>query len=79
MVEQLLRAQAAVVVQNTEEMLEFARKCLQDNEYREDLGRRAQHVVQSQRGATKATVQLLLGLLENVNPPKANFSLRRSA
>ena len=80
-VAQLLAADAAVVVQDKEDLLEFVRKCLQDTKYRETLGTRAQHVVKSQRGATKATVRLLLELIRPLQPAsdEANASWRRSA
>lgn len=58
-VEQLLNANAAEVVQDADEMRTFVRRCLEDEAFAMELGKRAQQVVVSQRGAARKTVQML--------------------
>ena len=55
----MLAHQAAVVVQNSEELEQFVRRCLAEPAFAADLGRRAQSLVQSQLGATDRTLNLL--------------------
>jgi 3-deoxy-D-manno-octulosonic-acid transferase len=55
----LLQAGGAVVVQDTAQLEQFVKRCLQDPGYRDALGRRAQMFVTTQLGATQRTVDLL--------------------
>jgi 3-deoxy-D-manno-octulosonic-acid transferase len=64
-VEQLLAAEAAVVVRNKVELLEFITRCLQDSGWAKQLGSRAQNLVEQHRGAADRTVTLLKSLLES--------------
>jgi 3-deoxy-D-manno-octulosonic-acid transferase len=59
----LLAADAAVVVQDAQELEAFVRRCLEEPSYASELGGRAQQLVRSQLGATARTVELLEGLL----------------
>ncbi len=59
----LLAAEAAVVVQNAQELEAFVRRCLNEPAYAVGLGTRGQALVQSQLGATRRTVTLLDSLL----------------
>lgn len=59
----LRSADAAVVVQDAQQLEAFARRCLEDPTYAHALGARAQALVRSQLGATSRTVALLQSLL----------------
>lgn len=59
----MLEQQAAVVVKDQNKLETFLRRCLTDNDYAADLGKRAQALVKSQIGATERTLKLLDGLL----------------
>lgn len=67
----LLARQAAVVVRNEAELTAFVRRCLEDPEYAQGLGARAQALVASQRGATGRTLELLARLLQRPHDPAA--------
>ena len=62
-VAQLLTDKAAVVVPDGESLRQFLASCLTHPTMARGLGSRAQNVVERNRGATKTTVQRLLGLL----------------
>jgi 3-deoxy-D-manno-octulosonic-acid transferase len=62
-VEALLAAEGAVVVQDSAELAGFVRRCLDDPQYAQALGARARRVVASQLGATARTVDLLDALV----------------
>ena len=64
-VEALLRARAAVVVANVDEMREFVKKCLENPEFRRALGRAARELVLSNQGATKRTIAALESTFQN--------------
>lgn len=57
--ERMLRENAAAVVADGGELTAFVRRCLDEPEYAERLGRNAQNLVIAQRGATKSTVERL--------------------
>ncbi len=59
----LLAESAAVVVHDGAELTEFVRRCLADEKFAGELGRRAAAVVASQLGATGRTVDLIDTLL----------------
>ena len=59
-VAQLLEHEAAAVVQDGRELTAFVRRCLEQPAYAAELGRRAQHLVLRQLGATARTAGLLL-------------------
>lgn len=63
-VAQLLATDAAVVVQNTQELGEFVRRALRDPAWAAALGERARQLVLAQQGATVRTVESLLPLVE---------------
>lgn len=67
----MLARDAAVVVHDGDEMTAFVRRCLEETEYREQLGRRAQQLVQEQLGATERTASLLESLLHDTRPDSA--------
>lgn len=60
----LLAAGAAVVVHDGDELTDFVRRCLTEPTFAQQLGRRAQALVQSQLGATDRTVAILESLLD---------------
>jgi 3-deoxy-D-manno-octulosonic-acid transferase len=60
---QLLAAEAAVVVPDGRMLAAFVRRCVEDPQFRDALGAKAQRLVQSQFGATRKTVDLLCALL----------------
>lgn len=62
-VQMLLKADAAEVVQDGEHLQEFWQKCLDSPNFAVGLGRRAQQVVVTQQGATERTVRLLVELV----------------
>ncbi|MFL2871527.1 MAG: 3-deoxy-D-manno-octulosonic acid transferase [Pirellulaceae bacterium] len=64
-VQQLLNAKAAVVVQDQLELTEFMRTCLQDQAFAEDLGTRAKTLVSEQLGATTQTIDILAKAMAN--------------
>jgi 3-deoxy-D-manno-octulosonic-acid transferase len=55
----LLAANAAVVVNDRDELEAFVRRCLEDPQFASNLGARAKSLVQSQLGATARTLKLL--------------------
>ncbi len=55
----MLARQAAVVVQDADELAVFVRRCLEEPAWAGDLGRRAQSLATSQQGATRRTCDLL--------------------
>lgn len=57
-VSSLLASKAAVVVHDGEEMCEFVRKCLEEPEFAETLGRNARELVAKQQGALQRTLDL---------------------
>jgi 3-deoxy-D-manno-octulosonic-acid transferase len=76
----LLEAEAAVVVQNGEELTTFVRRTLEEPALADELGRRAQQLVQRHLGATCRTVDLLTTLAEGPKPPLAGpVTLRRES
>ncbi len=62
-VEALLRADAAVVVSDGDEMTAFVRRALADVAFRERLGTAARTLTLQNRGATERTVETLVRLL----------------
>ncbi|MDO4586142.1 MAG: 3-deoxy-D-manno-octulosonic acid transferase [Planctomycetia bacterium] len=60
----MLNAKAAVVVSNQKELTQFVARCLNDWQWKEELGKNAQKLVLKQQGATKVTLQYLENLLE---------------
>ncbi len=63
-VELLLQNEAAVVVRDKEDMLRFVRKCLEEPDYRKNLGDRAAELVKAQIGATQTTLKHLAKLID---------------
>ncbi|GAB4128912.1 MAG: 3-deoxy-D-manno-octulosonic acid transferase [Thermogutta sp.] len=64
-VRHFLAAEAAVVVRDKLELERFVTQCLQDPEYRRELGKRAADLVASHRGAVDRTLALLAPWLES--------------
>jgi 3-deoxy-D-manno-octulosonic-acid transferase len=60
----LLAVEGAVVVKDGAELTSFVHRVLTDKPFANELGRRAQALVESQLGATERTVLLLAGLLD---------------
>jgi 3-deoxy-D-manno-octulosonic-acid transferase len=60
----LLDGNAAQVVADGRELTEFVLKCLQDETFAQQIGKRAQSLVQTQQGATQQTLHLLEQLAE---------------
>jgi 3-deoxy-D-manno-octulosonic-acid transferase len=71
----LTAADAAVVVQNAEQLESFVIRCLTDPQYATELGTRAQQLVQGQLGATRRTVALIDALV----PAKMGSTAIRTA
>src|SRR5262249_48902975 len=63
-VAQLLAAEAAVVVNNGDELTTFVERTLVDPAYAATLGEHARKLVQNQLGATKRTLERLAPLVE---------------
>ncbi len=61
--EALVAGQAAVVVQNADELAAFVRQCMVQPDFRTLLGTRARALVLGQRGALRRTCELLSELL----------------
>ena len=61
----LLAHDAAIVVRDGRQMREFVERCLQDEGFAKDIGRRAQQLVLHQQGAADATIHELLSLLDS--------------
>ncbi len=75
----MLACDAAIVVQDGAEMAAFVRRCLEDSDFRRQLGGRAQRLVQSQLGATARTCSLLESLVagpavDSAVPPPLGLS-----
>jgi 3-deoxy-D-manno-octulosonic-acid transferase len=66
-VQMLLDEQAAVVVRDCHEMHAFVDRCLADPAWAEELGGRAQRLVQSQHGAADKTLAVLKGMRTKEN------------
>ena len=62
----LLTDDAAVVIRNGNELTTFIRRCLDEPEFAETLGQRAQQLVQKHIGATAKTVELLETLMNEM-------------
>jgi len=60
----LLKADAAVVVHNIDELRQFIRRCLEDPQYGAALGANARNLILAHRGATQKTADRLQKLLE---------------
>ena len=76
-VAQLLSAQAAVVVNDGDELTAFVERRLTDANYATELGRRARELVARQLGATGRTLDLLERLVEAAD--QAQLRSNRSA
>ncbi len=77
-VQGLLSADAAVVVQDGAEMTGFVARCLEEPGYAAGLGRRARVLVAAGQGATARTVNLLVGLIDGESEAPAP-PVRRAA
>jgi 3-deoxy-D-manno-octulosonic-acid transferase len=60
----MLDRNAAVVVNDGEQLAQFVRRCLEQPEYAAALGQRAQAFVSAQLGATERTLRLLEAVVE---------------
>lgn len=58
----LLEANAAIVIYNGDELTSFVRRAIEEPNFAADLGSRARELVQSNLGATRRTVDLLVPL-----------------
>jgi 3-deoxy-D-manno-octulosonic-acid transferase len=67
-VEMMLRDNAAQVVHDQREMERFVRRCLEEPDFAEQLGKNAQSLVMRQVGATQKTLELLQNLLLDSEP-----------
>jgi len=63
-VDAMLADNAAVVVENGQQLTQFVSRCLEDPSFRASLGQRAQALVLRQLGATDRTFELLSALVE---------------
>ncbi len=66
-VQALLKAEGAMVVDSEERFLEFVSRAVSDPAFAEDLGGRARAFVATQLGATGRTVDVLEGLMPGAN------------
>ncbi|MHB8899404.1 MAG: 3-deoxy-D-manno-octulosonic acid transferase [Thermoguttaceae bacterium] len=67
----MLARDAAIVVRDGRELTVFVRRCLDDPNFRRQLGGRAQQLVREQLGATGRTFSLLESLVEQTAPGTA--------
>ncbi len=78
-VRQFLQAKAAVVVHDSNELEQFVRTCLENPDYRSELGGKARDLVAAHRGATQATLNLLapwLGEMTRFHPSQSGYDGR---
>lgn len=75
----LLSAEGAVVVDDGPALTAFVRRCLAEPAFADELGRRAQRLVLSQQGATRATVDLLLPLISGATNSTPTVSVSSDA
>lgn len=68
-VAQLLAAEAAMVVEDGQQLTAFVERCLQDPDWASELGHNAQALVASGAGATTRTLELLRPLFGNPSSP----------
>jgi 3-deoxy-D-manno-octulosonic-acid transferase len=68
----MLAHDAAAVVADGEELLQFVRRCLEDREYAASLGTRARTLVLQQLGATDRTFHLLDSLMPSSGESRVN-------
>lgn len=66
----LLDRDAALVLHSGDELTAFVRRCLEDRDFRERLGRSAQQLVREQLGATRRTLLLLDSVVGGDSPRK---------
>jgi 3-deoxy-D-manno-octulosonic-acid transferase len=59
----LLKADAAIVVHNGEELTEFVAQCLNDPAFSRALGENAKKVIETNRGGTMLTAKRILEFL----------------
>ena len=65
-VDLLLQNDAAIVVQDSGEMLKFVQKCLEEPDFARQLGDRGRDLVRRNLGATKKTLHLLKDRLDSI-------------
>ncbi|MCA8997386.1 MAG: 3-deoxy-D-manno-octulosonic acid transferase [Planctomycetaceae bacterium] len=73
-VDLMLAKDAARIVATKHELKDFVAEMLTSQEIRQQLGKRAQHLVQSQQGATDRTVSLLCSLLDPRNSKNSQIA-----
>lgn len=64
----LLSGEASQVVQNVDELAEFVERAFLDNDWADQIGKRAQAIVMKQQGAADRTVKLLMQRLDDPSP-----------
>ena len=62
-VSELLKAEAAIVVQDGTELTNFVNQCLVDPAYSRKIGTRAQKLIEKHQGGTKLTALRILDFL----------------
>jgi len=62
----LLRAEAAVVVEDADELARFVERCVTDAEFCTELGNRARRLVASQTGGADRTIAALMKLVQAI-------------
>jgi 3-deoxy-D-manno-octulosonic-acid transferase len=75
----LLAEQAAIVVPDGRELVDFVARCLDEPHFAAALGSRARHFVARQQGATQRTWQLIEAILPDVQPAASLATARRAS
>ncbi len=64
-VDELLKNNGAIVVNNKEELLKSMQKCLTDSDYANKIAKSGQQVIKSNQGATQKTIEQIKNILCN--------------
>ncbi len=64
-VDALIAGKGAIVVKNTDELLETMRKCLLDTKFASTIAANGQQVIRSNQGATQRSIEHIVGILGN--------------
>jgi 3-deoxy-D-manno-octulosonic-acid transferase len=62
----LLAAQAGIMVKDKQELLEVMQKCLSEPDFTEKIARNGQNVIRRNQGATQKTIHHIAEFLNNV-------------
>jgi 3-deoxy-D-manno-octulosonic-acid transferase len=63
-VEDLLKADGAILVKDANELFNAMKKCLTDTDYARQIAQNGRQIIRKNQGATQKTVEAVVGLLK---------------